>query len=404
MGGLIGISFHAFGVITDPQDIAQYPILTRQHLQESRYDMFSEGYRSKYFYKQLRRQSSSGSSGIPVSVYWDHDDYFLSMLPLWRKRFKYYNIRPLDHYVQFLWCIDDATRYRGKIYQVDDSRNILSVYISMVTSNEDYGKLIDIINEFDPRWIYILPFVLQKLTYFYQYFGKKPPASLRYIESTGELLPLDVKQRATAFFGVPIANMYGSEEMNGIAYECPFNKMHVLSENVLVECRSEGGIFDSGEGEAIITNLNNKAMPLIRYNQGDIIVINHINVPCLCGNTSPVISLIKGRHIERIKINRDIELSPFTLMEMISLVNNQYEDLIIQYRFTYNRTKASVKCFVEVDPERVAWFSTVKSVIENAFNAKITDKVEAGISFEVFLVEITSGSTKKYKFFEISDE
>ena len=35
--------------ITDPTDITQYPILTRQQLQQNRYNMFSNGYKSKYF-------------------------------------------------------------------------------------------------------------------------------------------------------------------------------------------------------------------------------------------------------------------------------------------------------------------------------------------------------------------
>ena len=38
--------------ITNPLDINQWPILTRKELQENRYNMFSDGYKSKYFYPQ----------------------------------------------------------------------------------------------------------------------------------------------------------------------------------------------------------------------------------------------------------------------------------------------------------------------------------------------------------------
>ena len=72
--------------ITDPLDITQWPILTRKELQENRYNMFSDGYKSKYFNQQLRRQSSSGSSGMPVNVYWDYKDWYASNMSLWRKR------------------------------------------------------------------------------------------------------------------------------------------------------------------------------------------------------------------------------------------------------------------------------------------------------------------------------
>ena len=45
--------------IKDPLDITKWPVLTRKELQENRYNMFSDGYKSKYFNQKLRRQSSS---------------------------------------------------------------------------------------------------------------------------------------------------------------------------------------------------------------------------------------------------------------------------------------------------------------------------------------------------------
>lgn len=38
--------------IKDPLDITQWPILTRKELQENRYNMFSDGYKTKYFNQQ----------------------------------------------------------------------------------------------------------------------------------------------------------------------------------------------------------------------------------------------------------------------------------------------------------------------------------------------------------------
>ena len=87
--------------IKDPLDITQWPILTRKELQENRYNMFSDGYKSKYFNQQLRRQSSSGSSGVPVNVYWDYKDWYASNMSLWRKRLQWYGIHPSDKYVMF---------------------------------------------------------------------------------------------------------------------------------------------------------------------------------------------------------------------------------------------------------------------------------------------------------------
>ena len=87
--------------IADPLSITQYPVLTRNELQKNRYNMFSSGYKSKYFNQQLRRQASSGSTGVPINVYWDYKDYYISNMFLWRKRLSWYGIHPNEKYVMF---------------------------------------------------------------------------------------------------------------------------------------------------------------------------------------------------------------------------------------------------------------------------------------------------------------
>ena len=87
--------------ITNPLDITQWPILTRKELQENRYNMFSDGYKNKFFNQQLHRQSSSGSSGVPINVYWDSQDWYISNMSMWRRRLRYNDVRPNDRYVIF---------------------------------------------------------------------------------------------------------------------------------------------------------------------------------------------------------------------------------------------------------------------------------------------------------------
>ena len=257
--------------ITNPLDITQWPVLTRKELQKNRYNMFSDGYKLKYFNQQLRRQSSSGSSGIPVNVYWDYKDWYASNMSLWRKRLQWYGIRPNDKYIIFTLSAYNLRADGETVYYIKEPQSVLSVNISLMQNEEQYRKLIDIINEFDPAWLYIQPFVLNKLINIYKKYNIKKPSALRYIESIGELLTLDLRRRAIDFFKVPLANMYGSEEMNCIAYEYPDTHMNILDDNVFVEVMNRNGINQYGEGEAIITNLNNVAMPLVRYNQGDLI-------------------------------------------------------------------------------------------------------------------------------------
>ena len=231
--------------ITNPLDISQWPVLTRQELQQNRYNMFSDGDKSKYFNQQLRRQSSSGSSGIPVNVYWAYRDWYASNILLWRKRLKWYGIKPKDRYVMFTLNAFELTADGEKIHYREDPTNILSINVSLIQDDNGYDGLIGIINDFEPTWLYVQPFILSKLIEAYGRTGNNPPNTLKYIESVGELLSSDLRRRATELFKIPIANMYGSEEMNGIALECPNHHMHIIEDNVEVEINTGKNILTS---------------------------------------------------------------------------------------------------------------------------------------------------------------
>ncbi len=387
--------------ITDPLDITQWPVLTRKELQENRYNMFSDGYKSKYFNQQLRRQSSSGSSGVPVNIYWDYKNWYASNMSLWRKRLQWYEIKPNDKYVMFTLHAFNVENDGKKIYYVNEPANILSVNVSLIRNDNGYDNIVDIINEFEPKWFYIQPFVLKRLIRAYKRLGKLPPRTLKYIESVGELLASDVKRQAMDFFQTPLANLYGSEEMNGLAYECPEHHMHVLDDNVLIEVSNENDISACGEGEAIITNLNNVAMPLIRYRQGDLIVLNESNA-CVFNALSSVISVLRGRTFESISLENGTELSALALMELIAEVNNQFNYIVMEYQYLFFKKRNLLKCNIAVSEERTGWFDAVKEALINLYIKKIGYKADYVI-FEVSCLQDSLKSDVKSSVLKIME-
>jgi len=358
--------------IKDPMDITQWPILTRKELQDNRYNMFSDGYKSKYFTQQLRRQSSSGSSGVPVNVYWDYRDWYASNMCLWRKRLQWYGIHPNDKYVMFTLNAFNIKNDGKTVYYINDPANILSVNVSLIQNERGYEKLIDIINDFAPKWLYIQPLVLNRLIQAYKQTGKIPPKTLKYIESVGEILSSDLRRRAVDFFKVPLANMYGSEEMNGIAYECPNQQMYVLDDNVYLEVNGVSGINSYGEGSAIITNLNNKAMPLIRYNQGDVICRPYSESTLqLC------LEDIKGRHFFDLSKGVENQFNTITLLESIAEINNIFGDIIVSYYFEYYMEMSHLICYAYVLPE--IWFNRISTELKIILENKIGNEVSIDI-------------------------
>lgn len=385
--------------ITDPTDITQYPILNRSQLQKNRYDMFSDGYKAKYFSQRLRRQSSSGTSGVPVHVYWDEREYRSSIIRIWRMRLKYYNIRSTDARVSFTLAAFSETFGEDVLSQ--KQKNVLSINCSSLQSEESFLKLVKLINDFSPIWLYIQPFILRKLMFCYKENNISPPNTLRYIEVVGEVFPNDLREKAKQFFGVPIANLYGTEEMNGIAYECPYGRIHVLEDNVFIECKNQDGICEFGTGEAIITNLQNIAMPLIRYNQGDVITIKNNYGCCTCGLSSPVVTEIKGRIHSCININ-GITINSFLLCEVVSEVNNQLGDLINEYKFVYSYSKNEIHCYFSVIKSANLWIDTIMEQLNAVFKSKIS--IETGIIFKTFnVLKVPHKMDRKFDVIQIID-
>ena len=319
--------------ITNPLDITQWPVLTRKELQENRYNMFSEGYKRKYFSQQLRRQSSSGSTGMPVNVYWDYKDWYASNMCLWRKRRGWYGIKPGDKYCVFTLNAFGIIPEEGKLYFINDPSNILSFNVSLIRDESGYEQIAEKINEFKPVWLYIQPFVLTQLISSYRKLSVDPPETIRYIESVGEILTSDLRKRAEELFHVPVTNMYGSEEMNGIAIEDHNGEMHVLTDNIFLEVNNESGISQFGEGESIITNLNNFAMPLIRYDQGDECKI-HKDYQFF------IIHSITGRTF--CEPSGRYTMNTMFLSDSIADINNQFFDCINSYSLKFSVNSNSV--------------------------------------------------------------
>jgi phenylacetate-CoA ligase len=90
-----------------------------------------------------------------------------------------------------------------------------------------------------------------------------------------------------------------------IAMECPEHEgLHLSSENLLVEIIGEDGqpVAPGEQGEIVVTDLHNYAMPLIRYRIGDLAIQAPENATCKCGRGLPMISDVSGRILDMIKL------------------------------------------------------------------------------------------------------
>ena len=118
---------------------------------------------------------------------------------------------------------------------------------------------------------------------------------LREARTRGGALDADLRELCREAWGTPVVDMYSSNECGYIALQCPeTDHYHVMAEGLLVEViDDEGHACVPGQtGRIVVSTLHNFAMPLIRYEIGD---LAEVGAPCVCGRGLPVLTRIMGR-------------------------------------------------------------------------------------------------------------
>ncbi|RVT79971.1 phenylacetate--CoA ligase family protein [Flavobacterium sufflavum] len=127
--------------------------------------------------------------------------------------------------------------------------------------------------------------------------------TLKVCMVTSEMLFEDDKKLLETQFGIPIVNEYGASELDLIAFENPKNEWQINSETLFVEILDENNkVLPYGEeGRIAITSLFNKAHPFIRYDIGDIGILDErstLEKPILkqlIGRTNDIAILPSGK-------------------------------------------------------------------------------------------------------------
>ncbi len=123
-------------------------------------------------------------------------------------------------------------------------------------------------------------------------WGRERPALVEY---TADHMYDRERDLAARVFGAPVITAYGSSDCGGVAQQCREGRLHMSSDHVIVEfLRDDGSAADPGEvGRIVLTQLNNAAMPLIRFAVGD--MGSYSAEQCPCGVTLPVMNLTIGK-------------------------------------------------------------------------------------------------------------
>ena len=165
---------------------------------------------------------------------------------------------------------------------------------------------------------------------------------------TSQILPS--KKLLEDAFQCPVINRYGNLETCGaIAQNClEGNKLHVNTELCILEIvDDEGNTCPPGQrGRVIITDLNNWAMPFIRYDTEDGAAGGE---PCSCGRTLPIIENLEPRLAQYIRTPSGNVVTSGNLGNFLFILND-YMPYFVKYQAVQESPDKVIFNFVPLQP------------------------------------------------------
>ncbi|MBI4395604.1 MAG: phenylacetate--CoA ligase family protein [Elusimicrobia bacterium] len=241
---------------------------------------------------ELIRTKTGGSTGVSLELFFDKRcQEVRNAAALWSNRWSGWD---LGDPVGALWGNPPA----AKTVKQRLRSALLDRWIYLDTVNLSDQSMADFARRLARDRIRFLFGHAHSLYVFAGHIAARPVRGLRVrgIISTSMMLLPSERRTIERVFGCRVLNRYGCEEAGLIASECERGEgMHLNTEHLFIEfLREDGSPAAPGEeGDIVVTDLVNRAMPLIRYRVGDRGVLSARR--CACGRGLPLMEKLSGR-------------------------------------------------------------------------------------------------------------
>jgi phenylacetate-coenzyme A ligase PaaK-like adenylate-forming protein len=181
-----------------------------------------------------------------------------------------------------------AARLRGATVVPADNR-------SSVTP---YGRVVRLLRDLQVTVAWCLPSECVIWAAAARAAGLRPERDFPWLRTflvAGEPLTAARRTRISELWGgIPVVQDYGSTETGSLAGECPHGFLHLWADRLVPEVYdpATGRATAEGTGRLVVTTLYREAMPLVRYDTGDVVELSM--APCPCGWQLPAVR-VRGR-------------------------------------------------------------------------------------------------------------
>lgn len=353
-------------------DLDAFPILTKADIRRHERSLIS----SEFERSKLRLKRTSGSTGVPLNIY--INEAAVQWKTACTLRSDEWSGWRLGQRVAKVWGNPEYRHFglKGRLKNYFCDR---AVYLDTLNLNESrLAEFVSFIRQRRPglifghaHSIYLLALSLKKQGI----LDIRPNG----IISTAMLLHQWQRVVIEEVFGGPVTNRYGCEEVSLIACECEEHQgLHVNADSVLTE-------IEPSSGQLLVTDLTNRAMPLIRYRIGDVVAPSSRRCPC--GRGLPLIESVEGREADYVLTPAGRLISGISLTENFALlIPGTAQIQIVQESLRELR--------IRLVPEAEFGMESRRKIAE-----LVLDTFGEGVAHEIELVDsIPQESSGKYRF------
>ncbi len=249
-----------------------FPFIDKNSIRNNPYNFLTQ----KYSKDRLWVKETSGTTGTPVSIFYSPMFYFNFLYLSYLKVVGNTDRKILNSTSDvFAISITDNKKSEEKLF-VDPTETV-GFRIQLKIEQESIDSIVRLDQQlkiYKPKVLLTKPAIFEALVNSKDF---NPNINLSLLISSGSDLNPVLKQRIIDKFQIPIINMYGMTEF-GIMGNTGLNSDDILlnTNEIYVEVvDNSNNILPLGEeGELVISNITNDAMPLIRYKTGDIGTLN----------------------------------------------------------------------------------------------------------------------------------
>ena len=271
------------------EDLSKLPILSKDYLIEHHGEFKADNF-EKF---RPRAVHTSGSTGTPLTMYWDRDSNVVEFACMWR-HFSWMGYRLGEPFMDIRSVVMDAPegyKWNFKCRALELSSDIID--------RSNVHKYAELLRKHHVKLWRGYAASLDALCHALSEAGIED-VKPKYVFTASEAVLDHQRKFIEAWTGVPVCDNYGLTEHNVLITQCPKGGYHVAMEYGIVEIVKEDGspAGPGEEGRIIATGLHNKAFPLLRYDTMD--YATRSDATCPCGRTLPLVERLTGRVGDRV--------------------------------------------------------------------------------------------------------